>query len=211
MKRIIFCLIILCVTPAPFLSAQTKLDRITTINVSAAAPRDVYESLARLLGCELAISSEMQKPVTMHLEDVTVRTALTALSENLRCQWSFKGNTLSVEPTGAGKLGAERTDGGGKFNPMKKFECKTPSKFRFNNASLDSVTESLGKVCDIDIQFDISDRSHPLTIDLSNRTVFFALKAVNEQLGPHKATIIITGKPQSGKMKIIMKEYSKKK
>jgi hypothetical protein len=212
MNRLFSCLIVLyiAVASASSSAAEANLDRITTINVSAAAPRDVYESLTRLLGCELAISTEIQKPVTMHLENVTIRTALTALSENLGCRWSVKGNTLHIEPIGTGKPGAAETGDESKFNPMKKWECRTPSNFRFNNASLESITEALGKVCDMDIQFEVSEKNRMLSIDLSSRTLFSALKAVNEQLGPHKATIIITGKPKSGKMKVIMKEYIKK-
>jgi hypothetical protein len=56
---------------------------------SIAAPRDVYESLAKLLGCELAISSEIQN------------------------------NTLRVEPPGTAKPGQAGAGGSGKTNLMK--------------------------------------------------------------------------------------------
>ena len=209
MKRFFICLIVLWCFAVPCSSAQVNLDRITTINVNAVAPRDVYESLSRLLGCELVLSPEIRKAVTMHLENVTVRTALTALSENLGCRWSVRENILRVDPAGTGKPGSAQAGDGGKPNPMKKFECKTPSNFRFTDTPLDSITESLGKACDLDIKFDVTDRNRLLTIDLSDKTLFNALHALNEQLGPHRATIIISGTPKTGKMQIIMKEYVK--
>ncbi len=96
----------------PPLPAQAKLDRRTTVDVTAAAPRDVYGSLARALGCELVISPEITRPVTMRLENVTIGTALTALSENLDCRWTLDGNTLHIEPAGSEKPGPAGIVGG---------------------------------------------------------------------------------------------------
>jgi outer membrane lipoprotein SlyB len=79
-------------------SAQSKLDRRTTIDVTSAAPRDVYGSLAQTLECKLALPTDLDKPVTMHLENVTVRTALTAISESLGCRWALEGEMLLVRP-----------------------------------------------------------------------------------------------------------------
>ncbi len=83
----------------PCLMAQAKLDRKTTIDVTAAAPEDVYGSLARTIGYDLVLAPEIRQPVTLHLENVTIRTALTALSESLGCRWSLDGNILRVSPT----------------------------------------------------------------------------------------------------------------
>ncbi len=237
MKRIFPCLILLCVAAVlvPHSQAQAKLDRTTTIDVSAVAPRDVYASLSRLLGFELAIAPEIQKPVTMHLENVTVRTALTALSENLGCQWSIAGNTLRVEPAGSGKPGpAGITDSGigpgrgrgvgsgtgagagtgltvvspgrgagaGKvdYKDYKQMmECRTPTSFRFENASLASVTAALSKVCNMVIMVDVSDRDRMVTIDLSNQKILSALKALSEQTGLRKPIIISIGVSGSDK------------
>jgi hypothetical protein len=223
MKRIILCLIVFCVAAAlvPSSPAQAKLDRTTTIDVSAVPPRDVFASLSRLLGYELAITPEIKKPVTMHLENVTVRTALTALSENLGCQWSIAGNTLRVQSAGSEKPGPAGIAGGGigpgrgagigsgigsgvgKVNYMQTLECRTPSNFHFDNTSLGSVTDALGKVCDMDIRVDESNKARMVTIDLSNRTILSALKAINEQTGQQRHMIISAGVQGSGKKMMI--------
>ena len=156
MKRIFLCLIVFCVAAVlvPSSPAQAKLDRTTTIDISAVAPRDVFASLSRLLGRELDIAPEIQKPVTMHLENVTVRTALTALSENLGCQWSIAGNTLRVQPTGSWKPGQVggmvlmspgRGASVGKADFDKMMGCRTPSNFRFDNTSLGTCWTLWGK------------------------------------------------------------------
>jgi type II secretory pathway component GspD/PulD (secretin) len=210
MKRIFLCPIMFCVAAVfiPFSSAQPKLDRTTTIDVSAVIPRDVFASVSRLLGCELDIAPEIQKPVTMHLENVTVRTALTALSENLGCQWSIVGNTLRVRPIGSGKPGQVggmavispgRSASVGKADFDKMQGCITPSNFRFENASLGSVMDALGKVCNIDLQVEESEKAHKVSMDLSNQTFLSAFKIIFEQVGPRKPVTITLGGQGSNK------------
>ena len=114
MKRIAITLAALWIALLliPSLPAQSKLDRRTTVDVTAAAPRDVYGSLARALGCTLVIAPEIAQPVTMRFENVTIGTALTALSESLGCRWALDGNTLHIEPAGSGEPGPAGVTGG---------------------------------------------------------------------------------------------------
>jgi type II secretory pathway component GspD/PulD (secretin) len=248
MKRIFLCLILLCIAAVliPSSQAQAKLERTTTIDVSAVTPHDVYGSLSKLLGLELAIAPEIQKPVTMHLENVTVHTALTALSENLGCQWSISGNTLHVQPAGTGKpgwvgiivdgsgqgtgvgsgtgagIGSGRGTGvgsgtgvgigpgrvavvspgrgvAGSFDYKNDYKqmmaCRTPSGFRFNDASLSSVTDALGKACNMNIRVNESDKASKVTIDLSDLKILSALKALSEQTRLQKPIMILMGNP----------------
>lgn len=210
MKRIFLCLLVFWVAALliPFSPAQSKLDRTTTIDVSAAVPRDVFASLSRLLGCELDIASGIQKPVTMHLENVTVRTALTALSENLGCQWSIAGNTLRVQPVESGKPGQlggmavivpGRSDFVAKTEYDRIQQCTTPSDFRFENESLGSVMGALGKVCDLDLQIGQPEKAHKVSLDLSNQKFLAALKIIFEQIGPRKPVTITLSREGSKK------------
>jgi hypothetical protein len=215
MKRIFLCLQLFSAAALliPFSPAQPKLDRTTTIDVSAAAPRDVFASLSRLLGCELDIASGIQKPVTMHLENVTVRTALTALSENLGCQWSIAGNTLRVQPTGSGKPGqlggmAVITPGRSDFVAKTDYDriqqCTTPSDFRFENESLGNVLGALGKVCNMDLQIGQPEKAHKVSLDLSNQKLLAALRTIFEQIGPRKPVTITLGGEGSKKSLLLM-------
>ena len=193
---------------AAFASAQSNLDLKTSIDVSAAAPRDVFESISKKLGCKLEIDSDIKQPVTMRLENVTMRTALTALSETLGRHWIIEGNVLHVGPaitatsgpsTGvqtivggvkggvpAGISGGVRNgiaggvDGGVSWNSdfMQRMERKTPADFRFDNAPLSAIMNELGKIAGIDMGVGKPDGDRQMTVDLSNSTVFAALQAI---------------------------------
>jgi hypothetical protein len=104
-------LIVVAVLVSPAV-AQLNLDLKTTIDVNAAAPRDVFTSISKRLGSQLVIAPEITQPVTMHVENVTVRTALTALSETLACRWVVEGNVLHVETASSAQHVPSRVPGG---------------------------------------------------------------------------------------------------
>jgi len=197
MKQIITGLAILWAVTAPASSApgQRGLDRRTTIDVTAAAPRDVYASLSRVLGYELAITPEVRQPVTMHLENVTIRTALTALSENLDCEWSIVGHKLHVEPTkpgaivsgasggAVGRVTGGAVGGGRGIDVKQRLERKTPANFSFLDVPLRSVIEALGMIAGLEIELDDPFAVQHVTVDLSNRTILSALKAIQGETG----------------------------
>jgi type II secretory pathway component GspD/PulD (secretin) len=186
---------------APCTPAQPKLDRRTTIEVTAVMPRDVYGALSRVLGYELAIAPEIQQPVTMHLENVTVRTALTALSENLGCRWRIDGNTLRVESAGSRNPGSGAVVGGvpggviggvpggvpggviGGVGFKQRMERKTPVDFKFLDTPLPAIIEALGNIAGLEIQVDDPFEIRHVTVDLSNRTVLSALKSIQSETG----------------------------
>ena len=243
MRRMFLWIVLFCVAAVlvPTSPAQTKLDKTTTIDVSGVAPRDVFASLSRLLGYELVIAPEIQKPVTMHVENVTVRTALTALSENLGCRWSIDGSSLRIQPAGSAKPGPARTglmtgigpgrgpgvgsgtgpgvgsgrgsgSGGGigKSAFDRIMGCRTPSPFRFDNVSLNSVTDALGKACKVDIRLDESIKARLVTIDLSNHTFLSALKAISKLDDSQKPMSISLMSSPSNKMILIYIKNRKK-
>jgi len=80
---------------------QANLERKTTIDVTAASPKDVYASLAKVLGCELILALEIQAPLSLRIPNVTVRTALNAISESLGASWQLAGGKLHVGPASA--------------------------------------------------------------------------------------------------------------
>jgi hypothetical protein len=181
----------------PCTPAQPKLDRRTTIEVTAAMPGDVYGALSRVLGYELAIAPEVQQPVTMHLENVTVRTALIALSENLGCRWRIDGNTLRVESAESRNPGSGAVVGGvpggvvggvpggviGGVAFKQRLERKTPVDFKFLDTPLPTMIEALGNIAGLEIQVDDPFEIRHVTVDLSSRTVLSALRAIQSEVG----------------------------
>ena len=186
-------------------AAQANLDLKTTIDVTAAVPHDVFLSISIRLGSKLVIAPEITQPVTMHLENVTVRTALTALSESLECRWVVEGNVLYVETASSAQHGPSRVPGGigrglgggvgggvaGSSNwnaeIQKCYERRTPARFHFDNMPLSTIINELAKIADMKISVANPDPARRMTIDLSNRSVgealrLVALKATKDQI-----------------------------
>jgi hypothetical protein len=184
--------------------AQLNLDLKTTIDVNAAAPRDVLTSISKRLGFKLAMAHEITQPVTMHLENVTMRTALTALSETLGCRWIVEGNVLHVETASSTQHGPSSVPGGigsglgggvggglgsgigegvaGNRNwnadIQTRYERRTPAGFRFGDVPLSTIMNELGKVAGMEISVANPDPARHMTIDLSNRSVGEALRLI---------------------------------
>jgi hypothetical protein len=196
-------LLILAVLASPA-AAQPNLDLKTTIDVDSAAPRDVFASISIRLGSKLVIAPEITQPVTMHLENATLRTALTALSETLGCSWVVEGNVLRVETASSPQHGPSRelggmgsglgggvgsglgssigggASGGSNWNAeiQKRYERRTPAGFRFDNVPLSTIMNGLGKVAGMEISVANPDPARHMTIDLSNRSVGEALRLI---------------------------------
>jgi type II secretory pathway component GspD/PulD (secretin) len=228
MKRIVTWLAALWIAALLVRSspAQPKLDRKTTIDVTAAAPRDVYGSLSRTLGCELVIAPEIQQPVTMYLENVTVRTALNALSENLGCRWTVDGNTLHVQLAGSAKplpagvvggvpgyvkvgvpdgaVGGTRGAGVNAVDLRQRLDRKTPAGFHFDNMPLRTVMDALGKIAELEVRVEEPAAAQLVTIDLSDRTILTAFKDIQEKAGLKKGLVFALTVSGSGR-KIALK------
>lgn len=232
MRRIVATLAVLwaAVVFVPCSPSQEKLDRRTTIDVTAALPRDVYGSLARTLGCDLVIAPEVKQPVTMRLENVTIRTALTALSESLGCRWSMGANTLNIAPAAPGKPGPAGIVGGvpggvkggvvggvpggvsggvpggivggvpgggvGGIDFKQRLERKTPANFHFVDVPLGTITDALGKIADLEIRVEEPSPQH-VTIDLGDRTILSAFKAIQQETGLKTGAVFVATLPGS--------------
>jgi hypothetical protein len=186
------------------IAAQPNLDLKTTIDVNAAAPRDVFMSISKRLESKLVLAPEITQPVTMHLENVTVRTALTALAETLGCRWGVDGNVLHVEAASSAQNGPSKVPGGMRSglgsgvggglssgigggvsedhnwnaDIQKRYGRRTPAGFRFDNVPLSTIMNELGKVAGMEISVANPNAARHMTIDLSNRSVGEALRLI---------------------------------
>jgi hypothetical protein len=208
-----FIIALALVSPA---AAQPNLDLKTTIDVNAVAPGDVFTSISKRLGTKLVIAPEIAHPVTMHLENVTSRAALTALSDTLGCRWIVEGNVLYVEMASSAQHGPSRVPGvmgsglgggigggigggvagGSKWNLdiQRRLESRTPAHFRFDNEPLSAIMNELGNVAGIEISAKNPDAAKRMTIDLSNRPIgealrLIALKATKDQIAENKPVV----------------------
>ena len=64
------------------------------LDVVEASPRPVFETLAEILGRPLNFDSRVDSPLSIRLENVTVRTALLAICESLDCEVELPNGKL---------------------------------------------------------------------------------------------------------------------
>jgi hypothetical protein len=62
----------------------------------------------------------------------------------------------------------------------------------------------------MDIRVDESDKARTVTMDLSDRTIPSAIKAINEQTSPQKPIVINTSVPGPGKKILVIGVHPKK-
>jgi hypothetical protein len=210
---------------APEAIAQANLDRRTSIDVDSATPRDVYGSLAKTLGCDLAMAPEIKQPITLRITNVTVRTALNAISESIGCQWSLKGNLLQVDlgkgssggvvggvPGGVSGGVVGGVPGGvvGGVDFRQRLERKTPPNFRFENVALGDVMKALGKIAELETRLESPMTDRHVTIDLSERTILAAFKSIQQEVGLDQSVVFAASLPGTNK-KIMFKMGPQKK
>ncbi len=65
----------------------------------------------------------------------------------------------------------------------ERLDRKTPGDFRFDNAPVDDVLSALGKILEMEVRVEGLEAGKRVTLDLSNQTVFAALKTLEDQVG----------------------------
>jgi hypothetical protein len=214
--RLVASIVLAAVIFAPCSLAQTNLDGRVSIDVESAAPKDVFGAWAKRIGCELSIAQEIQKPVTIRLSNVTFRTALDALAESLECRWTIQGKILRVEPAGKGKSGSGGVvggvpgGGGGGAEFKQRLDRKTPPNFRFDNVPVREVMDALGKIADLELRMEGPAADQRVTLDLSDRTILAAIKAIRQQNGLGESLVVGASLPGTEK-KIYFKMGPQKK
>ena len=224
------------VTP-PCPAQEPNLERRLTIDVDEASPRDVYASLAKNLGCDLAMAPEIKQTVSLRLKNVTVRTALNAVSESIGCRWRIRGTLLQVDLGTAGSSGViggvpggvkggvvggvpggvrggvvGGVPGGvvGGVDFKERLERKTPANFRFDNAPVEDVMNALGKIADLETRVEGSTAGRRVTLDLSDRTVLAAFRTIQQQVGLNQSVVFAASVPGSDN-KVLFKMGPQKK
>ncbi len=111
-RAAISCLAILALAADAAAQKDLARERVTlTFNQVPAA--DVFRPLAKSLGYELHLDPQLQELVTIHVENVTARTALTAICESIGCRWEQHDTHLWIL-TGTSGWASSRTNAKGR-------------------------------------------------------------------------------------------------
>ena len=185
--------------------AQVNLDARITISFSSVPPAMLFRTVATMSRCEATVDPVLQKPISITLEDVTLRTVLNAICDSVGCRWSVDNNTLVVEA-----LSPDPSRGRTWFEPQGKV---MPAGMQFVNVTVKSVLDAIGKVAGGGFEYSVDevDANQPVTVDVSNQDAIRAIAMVAKAAGlkpgspftinvrrpGHKLTIIKTGLPKN--------------
>jgi len=86
----------------PRSSAQTDLGKRVTINVTQVAPGEVFELIARELGCTITVDPAVEKPLTVQVVDMPVIDVITVICRSIECEYRFDGEGVEMMKTWAG-------------------------------------------------------------------------------------------------------------
>ncbi len=87
-----------------FLSAADKPNeqRMVQLSYDEAMNLPVFQALAQLLNCDLALDQAVTQPVSMLAYRVSPQSALDGICEDIGCRWRSTDGHLVVEPRPAG-------------------------------------------------------------------------------------------------------------
>ncbi len=163
---------------AMLVSAQTDLGKRVTINVTQAAPREVFELLARELGCTITVDPGVKKPLTLQVVDMPVTDVLTVICRSIECEYRFDGKNLFIKPLSASR----RRQVASMEEHSRKLESRLPADMRFDDTPLKDVLEIIGKASGLELRPWKDEGSRKVTIDVGGQTVNQALEAVVRQI-----------------------------
>ena len=153
--------VILSIAVAPPASAQTDLGKRVTINVTQVAPREVFELLARELGCTITVDPAVKKPLTLQVVDTPVTDVLTVICRSIDCEYRFDGKNLFIKPLSASR----RRQVASMEEHSRKLESRLPAGTRFDDTPLKDVPDIIGEAAGLELRPWKDEGSRKVAID----------------------------------------------
>lgn len=162
----------------PAAASPDALDQRVSLDIRDATVDEAFRSVARAAGVQIMLDGVSGKDVTLQLENARVRTVLTALCDNLGCQWDFDdGNppTLRVTP------------GPGAAKPAKTVKASAASlnekiDLRVTDADVRDLLETTAEIMGARAAIDPGVKGK-VTLDLKQAPLRAALDAACESAG----------------------------
>jgi len=170
--------VILSIAVAPPASAQTDLGKRVTINVTQVAPREVFELLARELGCTITVDPAVKKPLTLQVVDTPVTDVLTVICRSIDCEYRFDGKNLFIKPLSASR----RRQVASMEEHSRKLESRLPANMHFDGTPLKEVLDTIGKAAGLELRPWEGEGTRKVTVEVGGKTVNEALEAVVHQI-----------------------------
>jgi len=185
--------------------AQANLDGRISIGCSGFLPAQLIGLLWHGTDLQVTVDPVLKRPISITLEDVTLRMALDASCDSIGCRWRTEGNRLVVEalPPDPSRGKTWIVASSGRTMPSGRQFEKTPVR-----DVLDAIAVVAGE--GFEYRVDEVDVNQSVTVDVSDQTVMRAIAMVVKAAGlkpgsPYtialrrpgqKPTIIKTGLPK---------------
>jgi type II secretory pathway component GspD/PulD (secretin) len=169
--RTVLLLLALALVPLAAHAAGIRLDDRIDLNVSDADAGKLFQTVGQLTGARVEIDPRFQsaRKISIRIDNVTLRTALTAICESLGCRWRTRDGAIFVEPVRTGEPAANVLD--------QKIDLK------ITGADLHGVMDTIAMILGADLAFDESLPKNKLTLELEQETVAATLDAACAQAG----------------------------
>ena len=188
----------------PVFAQKPTLDSRITVRFEATPAAEVFRGILSGLGCELQLDASIDDPVTLWVTNVTARTALNVVCENVGCSWHVSGNRLVVgrsagAAAGPGstiaRVGVETTGKPQKdlktvkLDLLERLARPMPVDMQFQDVPVSTILRAMSEAAGLEITADEPLASKRVTLTGSGRTVEDALKGVIGQAGGGAVTI----------------------
>jgi hypothetical protein len=97
-------LLVLTFIPPAAHAAAVRLDDRIDLNVTDADVGKLFQTVGQLTGARVDLDPRFQtaRRISIRIDNVTLRTALTAICESLGCRWRTRDGAIFVEPVRTG-------------------------------------------------------------------------------------------------------------
>jgi type II secretory pathway component GspD/PulD (secretin) len=164
-------LLVLALNPTIARAAEIHLDNRIDLNVTDADVGKLFQTVGKLTGARVDLDPRFQtaRTISIRIDNVTLRTALTAICESLGCRWRTRDGAIFVEPVRTGDPRGNVLD--------QKIDLK------ITGAELHEVMETMAQILGAELAFDEALTRGKLTLELEQETVATALDAACAQAG----------------------------
>jgi hypothetical protein len=171
-------------------SAQGFLSTRVWVSFNSVSPARFFRMLDGM-GFEPRVDPQLQKPFSITLEDVTVRTLLDATCDSIGCRWHVDGNSVVVEA-----LPPDPSRGKSGIRPSG---AAMPYGSQFTNTSVGTVFDAIGRTVGegCSYQVDALNAGQLVTVDVSYLDELRAIAKVVRAAGlaPGSAYAIVIRRP----------------
>lgn len=149
---------------APGAAAAADLDQRLSLDLEEAAPRDVFAAFAQMQELDLVLDPAVDEPISVRFDDITARTAITAICESIRCRWRVDDGVLHVVPAGsaAERSAAARLD---ERVDLDLEDARLGEIFRSFASLLGARLEIADPLADLELSIQIEDRTAAEAMD----------------------------------------------